>query len=692
MSVLSVMSVIMLASPQVSRAAEPAPVEAAAPVLSAVSPAEFAAGATITISGSNFAEGDTLLLDSLALTDLKITASSITATVPAKAKLGKKIVLKRSKKKVGELTSFTFVKAPKLTTATPKFAAPGETVTLKGTALAKVTELTLAGTKVAITEQTDKAIKFVAIEGSKSGPIAVKSLGGEAALKKDYEVFYAPTLASVDPSAAFEGDAITLKGAHLAAPVKFKLGSKALKFTEQGDAEAKLTVAKGSKTGPLKATARGKSASLAADFTVHKTPLLTTVPKEVGAPGELKVSGKNLDAVTTWRLGQVTLIPVEAAKASKVTLTIPANAPTDQPLIAVTQGREFASKKPVATVKTPIVHGLAFWTGAGGKGVEGVVRGADFSDKTKFTLAGKPLKTSFVAADRVGFTLPKAPPATVQKLSAKAGKYNGAPLEVDGAGQGYRVAADKLAALLPTGLTNYDVVAAQLDLEVSEHLTGEAEGAAQQTPDTAKVAALGLRLAQDLQRIALAQAAVCGAMATGKDKAPVAQNAPAGEVLRLGTRHAQTLMGALGKLWSTLGPDALATAGLAEVDAAVASVGAAQPKVQAACKGRFHGSGSLATEASTTVKLDLDKMYKPPILGAFEDVLAKGKAWSSVEKEVGDRLAVLPAARKKIWQDILKSSKSAVEASATKTTGKGATGDKHVDKTGKPKGGKGKAK
>ena len=178
-------------------------------------------------------------------------------------------------------------------------------------------------------------------------------------------------------------------------------------------------------SGPLTATARGKKASLAADFTVHPTPLLTTVPKEVGAPGELKVSGKHLDAVTTWRLGQVTLTPVAAATASKVTLTIPADAPVDQPLIAVTQGREFASKKPVATVKTPIVRGLAYWTGPEGKGVEGVIRGADFSDKTKFTLAGKPLKTSFVAADRVGFTLAKAPAAGAHKLSAKAGKYAG---------------------------------------------------------------------------------------------------------------------------------------------------------------------------------------------------------------------------------------------------------------------------
>lgn len=694
------LAALLLAGPNSASAAEPTPAAEApaAATVTAVAPAEFAAGATVTITGTNFAEGDTVLLDSLALTDLKITPTSVTATVPAKAKAGKKLIVKRGKKKQGELVAasggFTFVKAPKLTSATPKFAAPGETVTVKGTNLAKVAELTLAGTKVAITEQTDKALKFVAIDGHKTGPLAVKSLGGESALKKDYEVFYAPTLASAEPPAAFEGDPVKLKGAHLAAPVKFKLGSKPLKFSEQADSEATVTVAKGSKTGPLKATARGKTASLAADFTVHPTPLLTTVPKEVGAPGELKVSGKNLDVVTTWRLGQVALTAASASK-SKATLTIPADAPTDQPLVAVTQGREFQSKKPVATVKTPIVRGLAFWTGPGGKGVEGVVRGADFSSKTKFTLAGKPLKTTFVAADRVSFTAPKAPPASVQKLTAKAGKYSGAPVEVNGAGAGYRVPADQLAALVGTTAKDYDVVAAQLDLEVSEHLAGEVEAAAQQSPDAAKVAALGLRVAQDLQRVAVAQAAVCSGMATGKDKAALAQNAAPGELLRQSSRHAQTLLGALEKLWSTLGPDTLTTAGLTEADAAIATVGAAQPKLQTACKGRFHGSGQLVSEATTTVKLDLDRLYKPPILAAFADVLARGKTWAAVEKDVTDRLAALPAARKKLWTDVLKGSKAAVAASATGTTGKGATGDKHVEKQGKPsgtgKGGKGKA-
>lgn len=682
-------------SPAPARAADPAPVEAAAaPTLTAVAPAEFAAGATLTITGTDLAEGDTIKLDGKPLTDLKVTANTVTATVPDTAKAGKKLTLYRGKKKLAELTTFTFVPAPKLTSASPKFAAPGETVTLKGKALDKVTALTVGGAAVPIAEQTASALKFTVPEGLQTGAVAVKSIAGEAGLKKDYEIFYAPTLASVVPPAGFEGDQVAVKGAHLAGKVKIKLGTKTLKASEQTEAEAKVTVAKGSKTAAITASARGKTATLATEFTVHPTPVLTTVPKEVGAPGELKVSGKKLDAVTTWRLGQVTLTPVEGASASKVVLTVPADAPLDQPLVAVSQGREFASKKPVATVRTPIVRGLAFWSGADGKGVEGVVRGADFSDKTKFTLGGKPLKTSFVGPDRVTFALTKAPAAKEQPLIAKAGKYSGAPITVNAAAGGYRVAADQLAALLPTGLKDYDLVAAELDLEVSGHLLGEAEAAAKAAPAPApdRVAALGLRVAQDLQRVALAQAAMCATMVVGKGKEQAAKNGAAGEVLRAGQRHAQALTETLAHLWGTLGPDSLATAGLAETDAAVAAVVAAEPKVQAACKGRFYGDAKIVTEASTTAKLDLDRVYRPAILAAFEDVLAKGKNWAAVEKEVADRLASLPAARRKTWQDVLKASKAGVESAAAGVTGKGAKGDKHVETQGKPQGNTGKGK
>lgn len=677
------------------RAADPPAADVAAPTLTGVAPAEFGVGATITVNGTGFVEGDELLLDAVVLEDVKITGTSISATIPAKAKAGKKIHLRRAKKKLANTDVFTFVGVPKLTSTSPKFAAPGETVTFKGSKLAKVSELTLGGKKLTISEQTDKAIKAVVPEGFVTGPVIVKSVGGEGGLKKDFEVFYAPTLASVEPKAAFEGDPIAVKGAHLLGKVKFKLGSKSLKVPSetQTDAQIATTVPKGAKTGVLKATARGKTGELAGEFTVHPTPKLTTVPKEIGAPGELKVSGKNLDAVATWRLGQVTLTPAAAATGGKVVLTVPADAPTDVPLVAVSQSREFASKKPVSVVKLPIVHGLAFWAGAKAKTVDGVIRGKDFSDKTKFTLGGTTLKTTFVAADRVEFVGVK-PPKAVAALKAKAGKLAGAPVDVDGAAGGYRVGPDALATTQPGGLTNYDVFAAQLDLEASGHLLSEANAATQAAPEATKVAALGLRIGQDLQRIGLAQAAVCGGMTAGKGKDQAAANGAAGEVLRQSQKHAVALAAGLEKLWGALTPEGLTTAGLGDVDTAVASAAAAHAKVQAACKGKFHGSGQLVTEASTTIKLEYDKLYRPAIVAAFDDVLAKGKSWAAVEKDVNERLVVIADARRKVWQDALKASKGAVEGGTqTGVTGKGAKGDKHVDPKDKPKStGKGKGK
>ncbi|HEY8378091.1 MAG TPA: IPT/TIG domain-containing protein, partial [Nannocystis sp.] len=448
--------------------ADPPIAEAPAVVLTGVSPAEFGAGARITITGSGFAEGDVVLLDALPLAEVSIAADAITATVPAKAKTGKKLIVKRAKKKVAELPQPGFVAAPKIASVTPKFAAPGEVVTLKGQHLDRVTTLTLAGEPVKIDEQGATSLRFTAPAG-KTGPLVVKSAGGEAALKKDYEIFYAPELAAVEPAAGFEGDAVVLTGAHLEG-AKFKLGKKPLKASEQGETRATVTIAKGAKSGPLRAEARKKGSEVA--FVVHPTPGLTTVPKEIGAPGSLKVVGKNLDAVSTWRLGQVTLEPTAPASKTKVTLAVPEEAPSGELLVAVSQGREFAGKKPVAVVRTPVAQAMIFWPGPEGQGVEGEIRGREFAQATTFKLAGKSLKTQIVDGSRVTFALPKAPKAAELALTVKTGKYAGPPLVVDGAAHGYTVGAARLDAILAAGGAGYELAAIEADLEVSRRQPG----------------------------------------------------------------------------------------------------------------------------------------------------------------------------------------------------------------------------
>ncbi|MBZ5712149.1 IPT/TIG domain-containing protein [Nannocystis pusilla] len=679
--------------------AEPSPAEApAAPTIESITPAEFGAGQTITIAGSGFAEGDVVLLDAIALEDVTITPTSISATVPLKTKSGKQLIVKRAKKKVAALATAGFVKAPALVSATPKFAAPGEVVTLRGKNLDRVKALTLAGAPVKIDELGATSLRFTAPAGT-TGPLTVKGVGGEAALKKDYEIFYAPALTAANPAAAFEGDSVTLTGAHLAG-AKFKLGTKPLKVGEQADASATVTIAKGAKSGDLKAEARKKGSAVA--FTVHPTPVLTTVPKEVGAPGLLKISGKNLDAVSTWRLGQLTLVPEAPAGKSKVTLTLPDSAPTDQPLVALSQGREFASKKPVGVVKTPVVEAMAYWPGLEGKGVEGEIRGRELTAKTTFTLAGKPVKATFVEPTRVTFALAKAPKPAEQALVAKTGKYKGPALTVDGAAGGYSGGSAWLDGVLAAGGAGYTPAAVAADLEVSQRQPDrgaeplKALGKAATGPEgQADVARVARHIALDLRRFTVAQVALCAQMTAGKTQAQADANAALGDSLRASQKHMQALAGQLRELWSGL-PAAATTAeaswGLPEVDAEVAAVAAARARVDAACTNKYVGSGKLLSEAGAVAKVDVPGLYGEAIKAAFAAVLAQGKTWPAVEADVTARLAGLPGARKKVWQDVLKASKQAVEGGAAATTGKGARGDKHVEPQGKPKSNTGKGK
>lgn len=668
----------------------------AATSLSKVEPAEFGAGATITIAGAGFEDGDTVALDGVALEEVKVSATQITALVPAKAKAGKALLLKRGGKTLAKLAlDKQFVAAPKLAAATPKFAAPGESVVLKGKGLDRVTALTIAGEDVKIEEQSATSIRFTAPAG-KTGPLVVRGVGGEASLKKDYEIFYAPVLAAAEPAAGFEGDTIALKGEHLAA-AKFKLGSKPLKAEKLEDAQATVTIAKGAKSGELRAEARKKGSAVA--FTVHPTPALTTVPKEVGAPGVLKVSGKNLDAVETWRLGQVELKPEAPASKTKVALLVPAEATSDQVLVAVAHGKEFAGKKPVTVLKSPLAEALAFWPAA--TGVEGQIRGRDFAAVTKFTLAGKPLKTTFVDANTVGFALAAAPAADLLELSAKTGKIAGPPLSVDGAAGGYGFGPAKLDVILAAGGDGYGPTAIALDLEVSQRQPDRGRdslrglgGLAHDAEGQARVAQLGKQIGLDLRRFTVAQVALCRGMAAGKTREGGDANAAPGEQLRATQRQLGALAGQLVDLWSQLPAQATApgaASGLAEVDAEVAAAIAARAKVDAACKGKFIGGGKLTSEATQVAHVELDKSYKQAMLGGFAAPLALGKSWAAVEADITARLAALPAARRKVWLDALKASKGAVEGKASVTTGKGARGDKHVEPQDKPKG-KGKAK
>ena len=670
---------------------------AEAPAIDAVEPAEIAAGAVITARGRGFAEGDVLRLDGKPLADVKVDADRITATVPAATKAGKTLTVARGGKVVATSTAFAFISAPKVTSVKPAFAAPGEVVTVTGAGLDRITALTLAGADVAIDAQDAKSLRFTVPLGAQTGELAVRGPGGGASLKRPYEIFYAPALAGVSPSAAFEGDAVLVQGQHLVGEgkgkVTFRIGAKALKVVEAGAQGVTVTVAKGAKTGPLSAEARKRRSTLGEDFTVHRTPVISKAPATVGAPGVLQVTGKNLDVVSAWRLGAVELTqePDSQASPTRAALRVPAEASGAAPLEAVAFGRAFASKKSVTVVRAPVLAAIRLLPAK--KGVEGVVRGEHLTPQTKLTIAGKPAKVAYVDPTRLTFSLAQAPAGEV-KATATTGGIAGVPLAFDADAEGYRHSFARLDALLAAPPADYPPLAVELDVEQSRAALPEPAAALQalaaQAGAPAGRAAVhdrGIRISYDLQRMLIAQQALCAAMKPGK--AAAADNTAAGEALRAATARAGELVASLAALWHELPADVVLAVGadalaLEQVDQNVAAALAARPRVAKACAGKFHGD-RVVSDAARTADLDLAAAYDRAIVASFKKVLDRGKTWPEVEKPVVARLAAFAPARAAVWKAALQASKKAVEAGAGQpATGKGARGDKKVEPAGKP--------
>ncbi|MEZ4451222.1 MAG: IPT/TIG domain-containing protein [Nannocystaceae bacterium] len=675
-----------------------------APAITAVEPAELKAGAKVTVRGSGFVDGDLLRLDGKDLEGVEVSGDRISGTIPATTKKGKKLTVVRAKKTVAQSAEFTFVPPPTLSSVKPTFGVPGGSVTIKGKNLDRIDAVEIGGKAQTIAEKSATSITVTVVDGTQTGPLTVRGFAGEAALKKEYEIFYPPTLSAATPGALFEGDALTITGAHLGgtgkAAVKFSLGKKKLKVTEVADAKAVVEVVKGAKTGALSAEARKQKAELGGEITVHPTPVISSAPKEVGAPGVLKISGKNLDAVETWRLGQVTLTPDPAAKntATKIALQVPAEAGGEASVDAEAFGRHFASKKGVAVIKSPVIVALG-WHDAK-KGIEGEVRGRDFTSKTKLKIAGKAAKVAFIDEGRLTFTMTKAPAGAGAAIAAN-GKFSGPDFAVDGGADGFRHRDEDLDGLLASPPADYTPAMASVDVAQSRASTTETadelRALGEKAGDKKGAAAadeVGLRLAYDLKRMVLIQRSMCAAMTPGKTKG--AANKDAGVALRDASDRTREIMASLTALWSGLPADALVRAegkGVAvdQMDVNVAAALAAQSKVAAACAGRFFGD-KILTDAGKISAVDVSRLYDRAIVAAFGRVLATGKTWPEVEAAVNERLKTFASARAAYWKKVLQADKKGVEATTTATTGKGARGDKKVDKQGKPAGNTGKGK
>jgi hypothetical protein len=673
-------------------------------IIEAVTPERFAAGMTLEVRGKSFAEGDRVSIGRATVAAPSITPTRIQLAVSEKLMRGGPLTIARRGKPAVSFDKLTFVPSPKLRSARPAYASPGATVTLSGTGLATVESLKIGEMSVPIATQADRSLTFVVPEKAKTGVLTVKSLGAEASLTKPYEIFYPPVLSEVSPKRFAPGATLRVTGTHLATLDTARLCNARLAIKAVDDKTLELAVpAHARKCTTLQLSQRQRSSLKVEGFELVVLPVieLTSVTPKLSTPGVLEVSGKGLDSVQRWSIGELVLSPdpghSKEASPTQQWLRVEARQ-AKGPLVAEAFGKTITSATEVElTVSAAQVSAMRYAPDGKG-GATGVLRGSGFTPDTAFELDGTALKTKLIDTTQVSFKLSKLPASGKHRVLAVTGGTRGTAYELDGDAAGYRFRAAEAPKLLEGKLPKYALDEIELDIEQSSVVFAKpAESSLPALKSVSKkaesrrdVAQTLEGLATELARLAVAQRALCAAMKKGQANA--AENTRAGTLLARASKQAERLLSTgVRPLWSGLPAEALAEKAnakdleLTKIDQRLGEVIATRTRLNEECADRFHAAsdGKLVGRAWETIETGIEREYDALVEQSLSKIVKASKDRKAGEKTAKKALDHAFASGRRAFAE--KRLARALEStkSSDKPTGKGAVTNKRAEKVGK---------
>jgi hypothetical protein len=244
------------------------------PSVTAISPASGPAGSTVTLGGAGLAGATAVSFNGVAAQFNAVSATQITATVPAGAISGPVTVT--SPFGTGQsAVGFTVTVPPRVTGLTPATGRVGTSVIVTGTDLEAATKVTFGGVVAAYRVDSSTQLTAVVPAGAKTGLVEVATPGGVAASAAAFVVTVKPQLTRLSPTSGRRGATVTLTGKDFGVKrgtgcVKFG-ATKCTKFTSWSATRIKCKVPAKAKFGKLKVTVVTPGGTSAAKtFTVKR--------------------------------------------------------------------------------------------------------------------------------------------------------------------------------------------------------------------------------------------------------------------------------------------------------------------------------------------------------------------------------------------------------------------------------------
>jgi hypothetical protein len=324
-----------------------------APKITGVSPASVLAGSAtvVTISGSNLEVGSTtptVKIGALVLLSSAIVSSSateVTLTVPLSANTG--VVALTTADGTGAGPTLTVTKGAAVTSFTPAAGPVGTLVTMSGTGLSAVTEVTFNGVSAgAPTIVSATQMTAVVPVGSTTGRIGVTSAAWTTLSVASFKV--SPKITALSPLSALPGAAVTITGLNLKAgstTPTVKVGTlvvPAASVTSSSATEVVFNIPPTALSGKVSITTSDGTGISADTLIVVRTPAIGSfAPLSAPIGAVVTINGANLAAVTDVDFSGVSAGAPTIVSAAQIKVTVPSGASTGR--IGVTNAAGSAS-------------------------------------------------------------------------------------------------------------------------------------------------------------------------------------------------------------------------------------------------------------------------------------------------------------------------------------------------------------
>ncbi|MEO8427101.1 MAG: IPT/TIG domain-containing protein [Verrucomicrobiota bacterium] len=340
-------------------------VNAAAPLITGISPNSGPVGASVTITGEELANPTEVRFNG-ATASFNVFGNQISASVPAGATTGPITVVTSGGTGVSS-EAFTVTQSlpPVIDSVSPASGSIGTQVIISGANLAGATVVRFNGVDALYSIGfSGSTINATVPSGATSGPLTIVTPGGLGTSSVNFAVTAAPppVITDFSPDTGQVGDSVTINGLNLSGATSVQFNGASAAFTVFGGSII-ATVPVVATSGKVTVTTPTGSASSSGVFTVATTPSpsITGISPASGQVGSsVTISGANLTGATGVKFNGLTA--TFNLFGNSLIATVPAGATTGPitvitPSGTVSSGNSFnvvSQSEPVITTFTPL--------------------------------------------------------------------------------------------------------------------------------------------------------------------------------------------------------------------------------------------------------------------------------------------------------------------------------------------------